>query len=132
MHPRTRGRVGWILGLGLTITATIVGVALYLQATDGDDPSSGAAGTVPPMTAPTGQATEIPADRILVTATSFLGPDGDITYEPANVVDDDLQTAWNSDDADDQGRGQRLTFRFSGRDMRLTDVPGHVMHEVLA
>jgi uncharacterized protein (DUF1501 family) len=26
----------------------------------------------------------------------------------------------------------RSTFRFSGRDMRLTDVHGHVMHEVLA
>jgi len=27
---------------------------------------------------------------------------------------------------------ERLTFRFSGRDMRLTDVHGHVIHEVLA
>ncbi len=26
----------------------------------------------------------------------------------------------------------RLTFRFSGRDMRLTDVHGHVMHDILA
>jgi len=26
----------------------------------------------------------------------------------------------------------RLTFRFSGRDMRLTDVHGHVIHEILA
>lgn len=26
----------------------------------------------------------------------------------------------------------KLTYRFSGRDMRLTDVHGHVMHEVLA
>ena len=26
----------------------------------------------------------------------------------------------------------RLTFRFSGRDMRLTDVHGHVVHELLA
>ena len=26
----------------------------------------------------------------------------------------------------------RLTFRFSGRDMRLTDVHGHVLHEILA
>ncbi len=27
---------------------------------------------------------------------------------------------------------ERLTFRFSGRDMRLTDVHGHVLHEILA
>jgi hypothetical protein len=27
---------------------------------------------------------------------------------------------------------KRLTFRFSGRDMRLTDVHGHVMHEILS
>jgi hypothetical protein len=26
----------------------------------------------------------------------------------------------------------RQTFRFGGRDMRLTDVHGHVIHEVLA
>ncbi|MEE3369468.1 MAG: DUF1501 domain-containing protein [Planctomycetota bacterium] len=26
----------------------------------------------------------------------------------------------------------RMTFRFSGRDMRLTDVHGHVIHEILA
>lgn len=27
---------------------------------------------------------------------------------------------------------ERLTFRFSGRDMRLTDVHGHVIHEILS
>ncbi len=27
---------------------------------------------------------------------------------------------------------ERLTFRFSGRDMRLTDVKGHVLHDILA
>jgi hypothetical protein len=27
---------------------------------------------------------------------------------------------------------KRLTFRFSGRDMRLTDVHGHVVSEILA
>jgi hypothetical protein len=26
----------------------------------------------------------------------------------------------------------RSTFRFGGRDMRLTDVKGHVIHDVLA
>ena len=27
---------------------------------------------------------------------------------------------------------ERLTYRFSGRDMRLTDVHGHVIHDILA
>ena len=27
---------------------------------------------------------------------------------------------------------KRLTFRFSGRDMRLTDVHGEVVHDILA
>ena len=27
---------------------------------------------------------------------------------------------------------KRLTFRFSSRDMRLTDVHGHVIHDILA
>jgi hypothetical protein len=27
---------------------------------------------------------------------------------------------------------ERLTYRFSGRDMRLTDVHGHVIRDVLA
>jgi hypothetical protein len=27
---------------------------------------------------------------------------------------------------------ERLTYRFSGRDMRLTDVHGHVIHDALA
>ena len=114
MHHRTRSRVGWILGLGLAVTAVIVGVSLFLQTTADDDRSGGGStGTVPPMVPPTGEATGIPADRIVVTATSFLAPDGDITYEPGNVVDDDIQTAWNSDNADDQGRGESLTFRFT-------------------
>ncbi|PHS08278.1 MAG: hypothetical protein COA78_12870 [Blastopirellula sp.] len=26
----------------------------------------------------------------------------------------------------------RLTYRFSGRDMRLTDVDGHVLHDILS
>ena len=27
---------------------------------------------------------------------------------------------------------ERSTFRFSGRDMRLTDVHGHVVHDIIA
>ncbi|MCB1225636.1 MAG: DUF1501 domain-containing protein, partial [Verrucomicrobiales bacterium] len=26
---------------------------------------------------------------------------------------------------------EQLTYRFSGRDLRLTDVHGHVMHDIL-
>jgi len=27
---------------------------------------------------------------------------------------------------------EQLTYRFSGRDIRLTDVHGHVMHDLIA
>jgi hypothetical protein len=27
---------------------------------------------------------------------------------------------------------ERLTFRYAGRDFRLTDVHGHVLHELIA
>jgi hypothetical protein len=27
---------------------------------------------------------------------------------------------------------ERLTFRYSGRDFRLTDVAGNVMHDIIA
>ena len=27
---------------------------------------------------------------------------------------------------------ERSTYRFSGRDMRLTDVHGHVVHDIIA
>ena len=95
-------------------TALVAGASVVLrQLDDGDDGPDGETVAVPPVTAPTGTPSPIPSDRIRVAATSFLLPDGGITYGPVNVLDDDLQTAWNSDAAETDGRGERLTFRFS-------------------
>ena len=55
----------------------------------------------------------VASDRIRVMASSFLQPDGAITYTPENTIDGNLDTAWNSDSAADDGRGQVLTFRFA-------------------
>jgi hypothetical protein len=40
---------------------------------------------------------------------------------------------WARDDPSSSGLGhQRLTYRYAGRDMRLTDVRGNVVHGILA
>ena len=40
-------------------------------------------------------------------------PAGSITYGPANTIDGDRTTAWNSDSPQALGRGEELTFRFA-------------------
>ena len=119
MGPGFRRAIGWVLGLGLLGLAGVVGATLLLRAsTDGSDAGAdtGSAG-VPPMTAGVrasgAAAAPVPADRMTVVASTFLAPDGDITYEPSNTIDDDLDTAWNSDSPEDDGRGQMLTYRFT-------------------
>jgi hypothetical protein len=104
--------------LGVLALAGVIGAALVLRASDPGGGADGEAGSasVPPMTAPPagpGPGATVGPDRISVVASSFLPPDGSITYEPANTIDDDLQTAWNSDTPDDDGRGQTLTYRFT-------------------
>jgi hypothetical protein len=119
--PGFRRAVGWVLGLGLLVLAGVVGATLLLRASitsDGTDAGADTgAGGVPPITAgvPASGATPVPvpADRMAVVASSSLAPDGDITYEPSNTIDDDLDTAWNSDSPEDDGRGQTLTYRFT-------------------
>jgi hypothetical protein len=114
MHPDTRRRVGWILGLGFVTTALVVGAALALRAAGGGDGSANvSSGTVPPITGPIGTAAPVGPERISVTASSSLAPDGSITYGPGNTVDGDLETAWNSDAPESELRGQRLTYRFT-------------------
>ncbi len=96
-------------------TALVVAASFALRFLD--DGTEGVMGTgddaVPPITAPTGPSSEVSSERIVVAATSFLVPDGAITYDPTNTIDDDLQTAWNSDAGDTSGRGELLTFRFT-------------------
>jgi len=96
-------------------TALVVGASYALRFLDDGDGDGGGPGdaAVPPITAPTGPSSEVPSDRIVVAASSFLVPDGAITYAPTNTIDDDLETAWNSDAGESDGRGELLTFRFT-------------------
>jgi hypothetical protein len=65
--------------------------------TNGGAPS--ASGTVPLSPA-----------RVRVNASSTQHPDGGVRYVPANTLDGDLETAWNSDG---QGAGASLTYTFA-------------------
>lgn len=96
-------------------TALVVGASYALRfLDDGNDGDAGSAdAAIPPITAPSGPASEVPSDRIVVAASSFLVPDGAISYAPTNTIDDDLQTAWNSDAGETSGRGELLTYRFT-------------------
>lgn len=106
-----------VLFLVLVVVAAVAlfgGLLLYPTLTNGggaDDVTAAGEGP-PPFTVPAGDPTEISSDRIMVTASSFLSPDGDITYDPANLLDNDLETAWNSDAPENEGQGQIITFRF--------------------
>ncbi len=108
--------VRWILGVGLAATVVVAGVGIFLRAGDdaGDDATPPPVTVaVPPFAAPSGEPEMVPADRITVAASSFLAAEGAITYEPLNTIDGDLQTAWNSDAGESDGRGQVLTYRFT-------------------
>lgn len=95
-------------------TAAVVGAALLIGLFDDDPDGAGPDGAaIPPMTAPSGSASPVPSDHVMVAASSFLVPDGAITYAPSNTIDDDLETAWNSDAPTTDGRGELLTFRFT-------------------
>lgn len=98
----------------MVATALVVGASLFLGLGGDDDGDAGAdVATIPPITAPSGPASPVPSDRIVVAASSSLVPDGAITYDPTNTIDDDFLTAWNSDAGESSGRGEQLTFRFT-------------------
>lgn len=102
-----------MLSLGLLSAALVTGAAVGLRVSRADGDRSPDRVEVPPLDPPVGEAATVPRERITVTATSALAPDGGITYDPENMVDDDLSTAWNSDNSGSDGRGERLTFRFA-------------------
>ncbi|MEM9565345.1 MAG: hypothetical protein AAGA93_22170 [Actinomycetota bacterium] len=115
MTNRGRRLVAWILGFGLLATAAVAGAGLFLDASTDDAAADDEAPEVPvPMIEPpSGTADAVPTERISVAASSFLVPDGEITYDPGNTVDGDPSTAWNSDTNGADVRGQTLTFRFT-------------------
>lgn len=114
MARRRRGLSTRILGVGIAATALVVGASFALGLLDEDDSPADAGGSsIPTITAPSGPASPVPSERIVVAASSFLVDAGEVTYSPTNTIDDDLATAWNSDAADTAGRGEMLTFRFT-------------------
>ena len=114
-----------VVVVGFVAVVGIIGAALLLRAGSSTDPDAADGGDViTPMTAPApgpGDPEPIPADRVSVVASSFLAPDQGITYEPDNTIDDDVDTAWNSDNAATEGRGQTLTYRFT-EPMTITSI----------
>ena len=101
------------------LVLVVVGAAMALRQSDDNAVSADEPLTDQPFVAPTGDGAgddglvPVDQDRIRVEASSYLPPDGNITYAPNNTIDGDLDTAWNSDSAPDDGRGQTMTFRFT-------------------
>lgn len=54
-----------------------------------------------------------PVVPVLVAASSVLPAEGENTYEPENLIDNDLLTAWN-EGADGPGNGEWVQFNFAG------------------
>lgn len=101
-----------IVVMGLVVAALVLAmVAATVFVVTGDDEQTATA--TPTFEVGDGPATPVPTERIRVAATSSLAPSDGLTYEPTNVLDGDLSTAWNSQTSDDEGRGEVLTFRFT-------------------
>ncbi len=84
------------------------------------DPGGTSATTSPPSTLPPVEV-RVDSARVNVTATSTGSPGSTITYDASNMLDGDLETAWNhcnagSDESlpcfDTGGVGEELTFTF--------------------
>ena len=69
--------------------------------------------TAPPRpSASASAAVPLAGSRLAVTASSVQVPDGGISYNPANLLDGRLETAWNSNGRKD-GKGPGITLQFS-------------------
>ena len=117
----SRVRIVALIVSALLVLA-VVGAALVLRQSDDDAVVADEPLTGQPFIAPSGDGAgddddggvaPLGRDRIRVEASSYLQPDGNITYDPDNAIDGDLDTAWNSASAPDDGRGQTMTFRFT-------------------
>lgn len=104
-----------LVGVGLVVVGGLVAFFWLPSVLDSDsDAELGLDRTdQPTFVMPTGQAVMIDPARIAVEASSHLPPADGITYDPANTIDGDPLTAWNSDSPEADGRGESLTFRFS-------------------
>lgn len=80
--------------------------------TDAPPPTTSPATTAAPPTALPPEPVPIPASEVTASATSVLEAAGDITYDAANTLDGDLDTAWNGRNSEG-GVGERLRYQFA-------------------
>jgi hypothetical protein len=100
------------VGLFAAILAVAGVVVLLDRNTDDGTAGSETDGTVAAIVPQGSEATPVDGDRVTVSASTFLAPAGDVTYDPGNIIDGDLDTAWNSDAGASRGVGQQVVFRF--------------------
>jgi hypothetical protein len=94
-------------------TATVVVDTLTATSTSAPSPTTNApATTTAPTTVPPPEPVAIATSEVTASATSVLEPAGDITYDAANTLDGDLDTAWNGRNSEG-GVGERLRYQFA-------------------
>lgn len=99
--------------IGLVLVGA-AGALLVFPGLSSDGSTGGSAeGDLTTFVIPSGAAAVVDPARITVVASSHLPAAGAITYQPANTIDRDPSTAWNSNSPEGDGRGESLTFRFS-------------------
>ena len=99
-----RGRLVTVGGAALAIVLVLAGAGLLVSRLH-DDRSASGGGTA---------ATAVDLTTVRGSASSVQRPDGGISYDVANTLDGDLNTAWNSDGAKDgRGPGIALTYQFA-------------------
>lgn len=132
--------VGVVLLLLLLAVAAALGALVYATLFSGGDADGGAGvatsttaglstssttgATSESTTSSAASGTTLARGRSIspaaVDASSALPPEGDITYEPGNVLDDSLETAWQ-EGVEGSGEGEWVQFDF-GREITLSAV----------
>jgi hypothetical protein len=100
-----RGRLVTVGGVALAIVLVLAGAGLLVSRLHDDRTASG--GGAP--------AAAVDLTTVRGSASSVQRPDGGISYDVANTLDGNPNTAWNSDGAKDgRGPGIALTYQFAG------------------
>ena len=100
--------------LALVVLCLLTGLGAFLIAGSLSETTETKSPGVAPFQVPAvGVVSAVPRDRIMVEASSFLGATDGISYDPENTLDGDSSTAWNSAQAERNGLGQTLTYRFA-------------------
>jgi hypothetical protein len=97
-----------VIGAGTTIVVTLINRGSSEQSRQ----TNSARGKQASVEARTAGLSLVGSEDVRTSATSRLPNSGDITYDPANTVDGDAQTAW-SEGRPGPGVGETLTYRFT-------------------